>query len=259
MDTTRTASLDAVLRRDRVFVLVSLAGVVMLASLYLLDLVWHDGIRAAVSPLGRTWRAADFAATAMMWITMMVGMMLPSAAPFVLLYALVDRQWRAGAGLAGRVVLLVAGYLSMWIFFALAATAMQEWLAEHALSSPNVAAVGPYVGGAYFIFAGLYEWAPTKRNCLRHCHSPLRFVMEQYRPGAFAAFRMGTMHGVLCIGCCWALALLMFVGGIVNLVWVAVLAVVMLVQKTWREGESLSWASGAGLMAIGAFLLVRAL
>lgn len=253
------AILEAVQRRDRRVVLASLAAVIVIAWLYLFDLVRAGGFGTVLSPVGRPWRAADFAATAAMWIAITAGMMLPSTVPVVSLFLRVDRQWHEGKGLSYRVALFVVGYLATWTLIALAAAALQWQLAERALLSMGSPAAGSYLGAALFVLAGLYEWTPIKRGCLRHCQSPLRFIMDQYGPGAFGAFRMGVAHGVVCIGCCWALVLLLFAGGVLNLLWVAVLAAVALVQKAWRHGALASRIGGAALIGFGSIVLARAL
>jgi predicted metal-binding membrane protein len=248
--------IERLLRRERVLVLLCLAGVVALAWLYLFDMAGHLAMGHPMSPIDRPWGSADLLATAVMWIVMMVGMMLPSAAPVVLLYALVDAQSRSAAGAPeARGALLLAGYLAAWVGFSVAATLLQWQLAERVLLDPELRAASPTLAGALFIVAGLYEFTPLKRRCLSHCRSPLDFVTRRYRSGGAGAFRMGVEHGVYCLGCCWALMLLLFAVGVMNLAWVALLAALAMAEKYWRHGVLLSRLCGVLLAAAGAAMI----
>ncbi len=252
--------IERVLRRERVIVLGCLAAIVVLAWLYLFDMAGHMAMGHLMSPVDRPWRGADLAATGLMWAIMMAGMMLPSAAPVVLLYLLVDAQARSGGhGVPGsRGALLLAGYLAAWTLFSLAATFAQWQLAEHALLDAELGLANRSLGGAILVLAGLYEWSPLKQRCLSHCRSPLIYVTRHYRAGAVGAFRMGAAHGLYCIGCCWALMIVLFAVGVMNLAWVALLAALAIGQKYWRHGRRLGFASGALLAAAGMAMILRA-
>ncbi len=246
--------LETVLKRDRLIVLASLGVIVALCWLYLVEMAGHAAMGMLMAPIGRPWNGAEFWATLAMWVVMMAGMMLPSAAPFLLLFMRADRQGHGGA-VSARVPAIVAGYLAVWSLFSLAATLLQWQLAERALLSSELGAASPYVGGAFLIAAGLYEWWGLKQRCLRHCQSPLLFFLHHSRPGVSGAFRMGVEHGAFCVGCCGVLMLLLFAVGIMNLIWIAALAAWALLQKLWR-GQLVSRAGGVALIAAGVAMMV---
>jgi predicted metal-binding membrane protein len=263
--TTQQAILPLLLRRDRLPALLGLIGVILLAWAYL---VWMalamdmggmggDGVPALVMPQLASWSAADWLAMFLMWAIMMVGMMLPSAAPMILLYDRVrERQEAMGASLAGTAVFAL-GYLAAWGLFSLAATFAQWALEQAALLTPMTASAGPWLGGALLIAAALYQWSPLKHACLVHCRSPLFFLGHHWRPGQAGAFLMGLHHGLYCVGCCWVLMALLFVFGVMNLLWIAALALFVLFEKVVPWGEALSRATavllaGAGVLVIAA-------
>jgi predicted metal-binding membrane protein len=188
---------------------------------------------------------------------MMLGMMLPSAVPLVLLFATVQRRQQTNTPLL-RTAIFVAGYLVVWSGFAVAATATQASLAKAALIGNDLSLVNTLLAGALFIAAGAYEWSPLKRRCLAHCQSPMAFVMGHWRPGTRGALRMGVEHGVYCLGCCWILMLLLLAVGVMNLLWVAALTVLVLLQKL-VPGRLLSAATGTAMIAFGLFLIDQAL
>jgi predicted metal-binding membrane protein len=149
----------------------------------------------------------------------------------------------------------VSGYVAVWSAFALAATTMQWALDRAALLSPHMAATSPVLGGAILIAAGLYQWTPLKDACLGLCRSPVAFVMGHWRPGTVGASRMGAEHGAFCVGCCWALMGLLFVGGVMNLLWVAAITVAVLAEKLAPKGGWIARATGAALVLGGAWVM----
>ena len=245
---------------DQALVLASLAGVTALAWLYLVHMARHgsgmamsDAMLAAHPGAG----LAAFGLTALMWAVMMVGMMLPSAVPMVLLFTAVQRRHAARPGL--RTALFVAGYLVVWGGFAILAAGAQSLLAGAALLSESLTLTGPWPGGLLFLAAALYELSPLKRRCLDGCQGPVAFIVAHWRPGAWGALRMGLAHGAYCLGCCWVLMLLLFVGGVMNLAWVGLLAALVLAQKLAPGGVAVARATSAVLALAGLVLLVRAL
>lgn len=200
----------------------------------------------------------NFTLVTLMWAVMMVGMMLPSAAPTILLFSALERKRTVGK-IGGRIVLFVAGYLAIWSMFSVTAAATQTALAHTGLLSMQVAATSALLAGAVFIAAGIYEFTPLKDSCLIQCRSPLEWIPRHMRAGRTGAFRMGLEHGAYCVGCCWVLMLLLFVGGVMNLLWVAAIAVLVLVQKIIPGGRLLSRLTGAVLVLFGIALLVRPL
>jgi predicted metal-binding membrane protein len=195
-----------------------------------------------------------------MWAVMMIGMMIPSAAPMIMIYARVGRQAaQQGKPLAASVY-FAAGYLVAWIGFAVLATSAQWALDRGGLLTPTMAGANGVFGGAVLIAAGLYQWTPLKDACLRQCQAPLWFIQRYggFRADARGAFALGLRHGGYCIGCCWALMALLFVAGVMNVVWIAALAILVLAEKVIPAGRVLSRIAGAALVAAGVWLLVQA-
>ena len=199
-----------------------------------------------------TWDVRYTALIWLMWAVMMAAMMLPSAAPLVLLYARLSlRRNRALLRLAA----LIAGYLSVWCAFSAAATAMQRVLSASLIVTPMMEMASHRGAAALLILAGAYQFTPAKTACLRACRSPMSYVMRSTGGGAGAALRLGLEHGAYCLGCCWALMLLLFVGGIMNLSVIVILTGVVLLEKVTPFGEQTSRAIGVALLALGGWSL----
>jgi predicted metal-binding membrane protein len=191
-----------------------------------------------------------------MWSVMMTAMMLPSAAPLILLYGAAAR--RSPQRTARRhTYALAAGYLAAWTAFSLAATALQRALASLLLVSPMMEAGTPRVSATLLVVAGVYQWTPLKHACLRTCQSPLGFLMARWRDGPSGAFRLGLEHGSYCIGCCWALMLLLFAGGVMNVVVIAGLTAWVAFEKLAPFSRRAARFSGAVMIAVGSWILMR--
>jgi predicted metal-binding membrane protein len=186
---------------------------------------------------------------------MMLAMMVPSAAPVILLVAAVNRRRRERGAAAVPTAIFLAGYLLVWTGYAALAASMQLALHNAALLSPAMASVNPLLGGGLLIAAGLYQWTPLKRACLAHCRSPVHFLSAEWREGAAGALRMGAKHGSYCVGCCWLLMALLFVAGVMNLLWVAAIAGFVMVEKIVPRGEWVGRVAGLALIGWGAWLL----
>jgi predicted metal-binding membrane protein len=251
------AAIETLLRRDDLAVLAALATLTLLAWVALLlgagtgmDPVAMSGwsMPLALPPaLSADWSAAYWLIAFLMWACMMVAMMLPSASPMLLLYARVARPANAPAA--------IAAFLALWILFSLLATAVQ-WGLEHlgamsAMMSSRVA----LLSGGLLIAAGLYQLTPLKAACLSHCRGPAQFLAAHWRPGVRGAWRMGLAHGLYCIGCCAVLMLLLFVGGVMNLLWIAGLTLFVAIEKLAPFGERAAKAMAALLVAGGALLI----
>src|SRR5207237_4409220 len=183
-----------------------------------------------------------------MWAVMMVAMMLPSVAPVTLLVAgIARRRAAAGSAFGTGTALFVLGYLAVWCGFAALATALQWGLDEAGLMSDTMALANRLIAGTVLVAAGIYQWTPLKEACLRHCRSPLDFLLFHWREGGLGALASGIGHGACCLGCCWMLMALLFVGGVMNLAWIAAIALLVLIEKT------LPWTSWIG-RATGAML-----
>jgi len=249
------------LRHQRVVILAALAAIAALAWLYLF-LAAAD-MTTAMAGMDRTMVMPPRGSTELlllfaMWWVMMVGMMLPSVAPVILTFATVNRNRRARGEPYVPSALFTAGYLMAWGGFSFIATLAQEVLERANLLSPMDMMTGSrLLGGLLFLAAGLYQFTPVKLACLRLCRSPLDFVINHWRDGPDGALRMGFTHGLYCLGCCWVLMLLLFVGGVMNLLWVAFLGVVVLAEKLsagpWmgRIGGGLMMVYGVWLLAMG--------
>ena len=192
----------------------------------------------------------------LLWAPMMVAMMLPSAAPTILLVASVLRRRREHASPAAPTAVFVAGYLLVWIGFSAAAATAQWALHQAALLSPAMTSTSPVLGGLLLLIAGVYQWLPIKSICLHHCRSPLGFVNSHWREGSGGALRMGVTHGFHCLGCCWALMMLLFVAGVMNLLWVAAIAALVLVEKVVPGGQWLGRVAGLSLAGWGLWMLL---
>jgi predicted metal-binding membrane protein len=189
-----------------------------------------------------------------MWSVMMIGMMLPTASGLILVYGAAARR-QLGSRALSRIYSLASGYLVVWILFSVAATAVQRLLASVLLLSPMMQLSMPGVSGGLLIAAGLYQFTPMKHVCLRACQSPMAILMTRWRDGAAGAFRLGIDHGVYCLGCCWALMLLLFVGGVMNLMVIAALTSVVALEKIGLFGVWGRRGTGIALVFLGAWEL----
>ena len=191
-----------------------------------------------------------------MWAVMMTGMMLPSAAPLLLLYGAAARRSSPQTA-ARQTYALAAGYLVAWSTFSLGATALQRALASLLLLSPMMEAANSRVSAALLLIAGVYQWTPLKNACLHACQSPVGFLMGRWRSGGRGAFWMGLEHGSHCVGCCWALMLLLFAGGVMNVLVIVVLTAFVVLEKLVPVGRLGARISGAFLIAAGCWVLLR--
>jgi predicted metal-binding membrane protein len=190
-----------------------------------------------------------------MWVVMMTGMMLPSAAPLLLLYGAAARRSSQDTA-ARQTYMLAAGYLALWAAFSLAATALQRALASLLLLSPMMEAANSRVSAALLLIAGIYQWTPLKEACLRTCQSPLSFLIGRWRAGTYGAFRMGLEHGLYCVGCCWALMLLLF-AGVMNVLVIVTLTALVAAERLVPLGRIGARITGALMIAAGLWLLAR--
>lgn len=254
--------IEAALRRDRLIILASFLGLAGLSWLYL----WResdamDRMMTGLQPMAMQPTAADAVTLLLaflMWSIMMTGMMLPSAAPMTLFYAAIVRKNRESGTALPAAWLFAGGYLLVWMAFSLGATALQVLFEEAQLASSMMVATSKWLSGAILIAAGSYQWSPLKDKCLAQCRSPIQFITGHWQDGRFGALRMGVSHGLYCIGCCWAIMLLLFVGGVMNLLWVAVIAGFVLLEKLMPRGRLVGRMAGLGLIGGGASLLIAA-
>jgi predicted metal-binding membrane protein len=247
--------LEALLRRDRALVLSAVLGVTALCWAHLFAAaraMVMDGEAAMAMARIAPWSARDLALLLLMWVVMMVGMMLPSATPMLLLYAQVARKAASEGRPLAPTGLFALGYATAWALFCVAATAAQWGLDRLALLSPAMVATSPALGAAILMGAGLYQLTPWKEACLRHCRAPALFLASRWRRGASGALRMGFEHGGFCLGCCWALMALLFVGGVMNLLWIGAITLFVLLEKLAPRGATGPRLGGFALLALGA-------
>jgi predicted metal-binding membrane protein len=240
--------------RDRIVILIGVVAVALAGWSYLL----YDASRMAVmhasgmgEPAVRGWQAADFAVVFIMWAAMMAAMMLPGAMPTLLLFAHAHRNRSSAAVLPGWY--FAAGYVAAWALFSVAATLAQWGLHEAALLSPMMLLSDRRVAGALLFGVGVYQFTPFKATCLRHCQSPLGFLLSRWRNGLSGAFRMGFSHGSYCVGCCWALMGILFAVGVMNVAWVAGVAAFVAIEKLFPV---LRYPAGLVLIGCAMWLLL---
>ncbi len=258
-----TSAIAALPRRDSILIISCISLATILAWLYLIHLdrqmspaSSYDQAMAAMGMSSNTpWTATDLFLTFAMWTVMMVGMMAPSATPMILLFG--ASEVRAGNKMpvlgAGAFAL---GYLAVWTLFSAIATLAQRGLHQAAMLSPAMSVLSPRLGGAVLVVAGAYQLTTWKKQCLTHCRSPLSFLMTHWRPGRRGAFSIGAHHGSYCLGCCWALMAILFVVGVMNLLWVAALTVFVLLEKIGPKGALLARLGGVALIVAGVVSIV---
>ena len=273
------ATLEEVIRRDRVVVITALFAVIALSWLYLLagagmgmsafemTRMSQLGMAARISEEGMAgmammapavWTPGYAVLMFFMWWVMMVAMMLPSAAPTILLFATIKRKQRESGHPHAATSTFAGAYLAAWAGLSVVAVILQWGFEQTGILSPMLVASNVIFGGVLLLVAGVYQLTPIKYACLRHCRSPLAFLSTQWRPGARGALHMGLVHGAFCVGCCWILMGLLFFGGAMNLYWIAGLALFVLFEKTVPAGHWLGYATGVALLVWGAGTLALA-
>jgi predicted metal-binding membrane protein len=255
---TETSALEKVLRHDRLIVAIGLAAAVALAWTYLAAGAGIDMSMADMPMEEMPWSTFDAALIFAMWCIMMIAMMVPSASPMVLLFTAIKRKQQASVSPAAEAWVFLGGYLLVWAGFSLAAALAQWGLERAGLLSMTMASINARFGGVILLAAGFYQFTPVKSACLRFCQSPVLFLSRYWQPGAAGTLRMGLRHGAYCLGCCWFLMLLLFVTGVMNLVWVVGIALYVACEKLLPLDQRLSRAAGVVLIVAGAVVLARA-
>lgn len=239
------------LSRDRVVIASCILLLTLLAWVYLFRLDHEMSVMESMArmgmPMDMPWTTRDFLLTFAMWSVMMVGMMAPTAMPVLLLFAQMRKDHKQP--LAATVFGL--GHVTIWIGFSAIAASLQWALHRVTLLSSGMVVTSPYIAGIILIGAGIYQLTPVKAKCLTKCQSPLGFLMSNWREGSRGAFVLGTRHGAYCLGCCWALMLVLFVVGVMNLAWVAVLTVFIFIEKFGPRGLRLARIAGVVIILAG--------
>jgi predicted metal-binding membrane protein len=256
------STFESLLKRDRAIVVAGLGVLSALSWAYLAYRAWamHHSLGSGVAmPQTEGWSAANLSLVFVMWSVMMVAMMVPSAAPMILTFSAVQRRQGGRAGSLAATTTFVLGYLAIWTAYSAAATLVQWGLNSSALLSSRMGHLGPLAGGMVLLLAGIFQLTPLKHACLRHCRTPLGFLLSDWREGGWGAFVMGLEQGSYCAGCCWALMAIMFVTGVMNVLWMALLAAFVLIEKVLPGGDWVGSATGLVLGGWGVWLIASVL
>ena len=258
--------METALKRDRVLVVAGLAAITLLAWAYLFYLAQDmsggegmGGVELAGSAMIVAWGPVDFGLMFLMWAVMMVGMMVPSATPMILAFATINRRRRQNGNPYVPTGVFLSGYLMVWACFSVGATLLQWALHSASLLSPMMVSASPILGGILLLAAGAFQWSPLKNACLRNCRTPMGFITNDWREGHRGALVMGLHHGTYCLGCCWMLMALLFLLGVMNLLWIAALAAFVLVEKVVPAGIWVGRLAGLGMLTWGLWLMARAI
>lgn len=260
---------ENVLRRDRSVVLAGLGAIILLSWAYLGYLAWdmanmmkisdvNMGMKMAM-PAFQPWGPVDYLLMFIMWSVMMFAMMTPSAAPMILTYTKIARQQKTTIKPVLGTAVFYFGYLLVWMAFSAAATLAQGGLHAATLLSPLMETTSPVIGGIILIAAGVFQFTPLKYACLSHCRTPMGYFMTEWREGKLGALVMGLRHGVYCVGCCWLIMALLFVAGVMNLFWIAVIAAYVLAEKLLPGGHKVSWGIGTLMSGWGIWMILGVL
>ena len=256
-------ALERLIRRDRALLATGLAAMTVLAWAYLArSLAGMDAMAAEAhmhAAMGmastHTWGLSDWVGLFVMWAVMMVAMMVPSAAPVMLLVLGIYRRQNDPRARTAAMA-FVTGYLVVWGIFSLAASGAQVGLHRVALLTADMRLGSNALAGGVLIAAGAYQFLPWKSACLTHCQSPLGFLQRYWREGIGGGLSLGVRHGMFCVGCCWLVMALLFVVGVMDLVWVAVLAGFVLIEKLLRRGALVGRMAGVAAGVWGVSLLL---
>ena len=250
--------LEKVIKRDRAIVLIGLTLTVILSWAYILNGAGMDMSMPAGMKMGGVsaiWTPGYWVLMFVMWWVMMVAMMLPSAAPMILLFATVNKGAVRQNSRAVPTFVFAAGYLLIWGGFCLLAVVAQWALTSLDLLDQMMQSNSRYLGAALLISAGIYQFTPVKDACLKNCKSPVQFIMGHWVPGHFGALKMGLLHGAYCLGCCWFLMGLLFFGGVMNILWIGGLALYVLLEKLMPHGSILEKVVGGILVVWGVAMI----
>lgn len=254
-------TIEKVLLQDRRLVVLALFSLSALAWTYLVVMARQMAVgdmtlmgMGAMTMSQMSWSPLTFLLMFIMWSVMMVGMMVPSVAPMVLLFARVQRRKLADQAPAARIAAFTAGYLLIWTSFSLIATGLQWALTELRLLSPMMESTSQFLAVGVLLAAGIYQLTPLKLACLKQCQSPIGFLTMHWKDGISGSLSMGIEHGMYCLGCCWLLMALLFVGGVMNLIWVAVIATFVLLEKVAPKGEIIGRVGGVLLIVFAGFV-----
>lgn len=258
------AKLESLLKRDRLVVSACVTAATLIAAYYILTgagmgmtaVQMTTSMTHMGAAMPREWTAAHALAMFIMWWVMMVAMMLPSATPVILLAAALNRRSKSEVAPYGSTVAFTLGYLLAWALFSLAAVVLQYWLERMGMLSMHMESVNGVLTGCLLLAAGAWQLSPMKYACLKHCRSPVDFLIRNRKPGTLGALYMGGHHGLYCLGCCWFLMALLFAGGVMNLYWIVGLAIFVFAEKVLTFGNGLGRMAGVALLVWGVVVLL---
>jgi predicted metal-binding membrane protein len=261
MSKSDAGTIEKVLLQDRRLVVLALFSLSALAWAYLVVMARQMAVgdmtlmgMGTMTMSQMPWSLLTFLLMFIMWSVMMVGMMVPSAAPMILLFARVQRRKLADQAPTARIAAFTTGYLLVWTSFSLIATGLQWTLTELRLLSPMMESTSQFLAVGVLLAAGIYQLTPLKLACLKQCQSPIGFLTMHWKDGISGSLSMGIEHGMYCLGCCWLLMALLFVGGVMNLIWVAVIATFVLLEKVAPKGEIIGRVGGVLLIVFAGFV-----
>jgi len=246
------------LKRDKLLLFLSLVFITAISWWYMFYLAGkmdHSSMQMDMMPQMMKWGIIQFLLTFIMWFVMMIAMMVPSVTPAVFIFSNVYQKRAQSEKPVVSSWIFLLGYLSIWLVFSFLATLFQSLLINTALLSPMMKSTSNILGGIILIGCGLFQWSSIKYSCLKHCRSPLDFLMGEWRDGKSGAFIMGFRHGYYCLGCCWLLMLLLFITGVMNLLWVALIALFVLIEKVAPWGIWISRFTGVILVVAGIWVI----
>ena len=244
------------LRRAELWTAMGLVFVASWAFVAWMTLDMSHPVVRSMMPVDTAWSSATAFAVFAMWGGMMVAMMLPSAAPMILTFDSAERRNAPSGQATSRSPVFAGAYLLVWFAFSALAAGTQWALQAGGMLTPMIVSKSEGLTAGLLVLAGLYQLTPLKQACLRHCRTPLGFLMAEWRDGMRGALVMGLKHGLYCAGCCWALMLLLFVAGVMNPVWIVFLTLAVALEKWPRLPGWLTWAYGAALLVAGAAILL---
>lgn len=207
-------------------------------------------------PMTPEWTWTDFGLLFLMWLVMMIAMMTPSVTPLILIYAAVNRNRRQQQTPYTSPAYLLLGYFLVWAAFSLFATILQWLLQQVSLLNPEMETTNKVLGAVILIGAGIFQFTSFKHRCLNYCRTPLNFLQQHWQEGKGGALQMGMKNGFYCLGCCWILMIVLFVAGIMNLLWIALIALFVLLEKVLPAAKPVSFVAGAVLIGYGILMLL---
>lgn len=253
--------LEKILKKDKIIIISGIVVITIFSWAYLFYLAYEMQSMNMTDELAipqiSKWNPIEFFLMFIMWFVMMIGMMIPSASPMILVFATVNRKRKEKDQPYVPTFIFMLGYLSIWGLFSLFATVAQYYFVKYDFLGHSMKSSNHFFGGIILFAAGIFQWTPLKNVCLNHCRSPLEFIMNKWREGYKGAYLMGLNHGTFCLGCCWVLMLILFVTGVMNLLWVAIIAIFVLLEKVSKHGFLIGRILGLLLILYGLILFFK--